>query len=350
MDSNKDFIRAQRKDEHIRYFLEQEEWGSNGFSDVILQNNSLPEIDAANISLESQFLGKTIAFPLMINAITGGTSYTGGINRELAELAKQFGLPIAVGSQTIAIHNPEMEDSFKRVRDICSDNVVVANLSAQSKQENVLRAVEMIQADAVQLHLNTPQEMCMNEGDRCFRGVLENITELIQNINVPVIVKETGFGMSFETAVKLKAAGVKYIDISGKGGTNFIEIENRRSFGRDHSFLSDWGVPTALSLLECRRADEELFIVCSGGITKSEEIVKALCMGANLTAMSGAILRILLKQNYGRAAEYLDRIIYEVKLMLLLLGAGSIDELRKTPYLLKGELRELYINKFCEKL
>ncbi len=337
-----DNIRQTRKDEHIKCFMDANTRSSNGFEDVVLLNNSLPEADFDEISTEYVFLNKYIDSPLMINAMTGGTEHTGEINRKLSRLAVKFNIPIAVGSQTIAFDDPKAADTFKRVREINKDGIVIANLSANMDIDSAYKAIDMIEADALQLHLNVAQELCMAEGDRCFRGALENIKEISALSGVPVIVKETGFGMSYETAVRLYDAGVKYIDISGKGGTNFVCIESLRNTERDCSFMRNWGIPTALSLLECRRANSDLFLICSGGISKSEEIVKALCMDADMVALGGSILRILVESGYDAAEKYLEQMIYEIKVFMLLLGAKDVTELKNVRYLMKGELKELY--------
>ncbi len=339
--------REKRKDEHIKFFLSANDNSSNGFEDVILQNNSLPEADFEEITTEYVFLNKYIDSPLMINAMTGGTEYTGDISRKLSRLAVKFNIPIAVGSQTIALDNPKAADTFKRVREINRDGIVIANLSANMDIDCAYKSIDMIEADAVQLHLNVAQELCMAEGDRCFRGALDNIKEINALSEVPVIVKETGFGMSFETAGRLYEAGVRYIDISGRGGTNFVSIESLRNIERDCSFMRNWGIPTALSLLECRKANSDLFLICSGGISTSEEIVKALCMDADMVALGGAVLRVLVEEGYDAAEKYLARLIYEVKALMLLLGAKDVTELKSVRYLLKGELRELYSYKFA---
>lgn len=337
-----DNIRGKRKDEHIKCFMDANTRSSNGFEDVVLLNNSLPEADFDEISTEYVFLNRYIDSPLMINAMTGGTEYTGEINRKLSRLAVKFNIPIAVGSQAIAFEDPKAADTFKRVREINKDGIVIANLSANMDIDSAYKAIDMIEADALQLHLNAAQELCMAEGDRCFRGALENIKEITALSGVPVIVKETGFGMSYETAARLYEAGVRYIDVSGKGGTNFVCIESLRNTERDCSFMQNWGIPTALSLVECRRANSDLFLICSGGITKSEEIVKALCMDADMVALGGSILRLLVESGYEAAEKYLQQMIYEIKVFMLLLGAKDVTELKNVRYLLKGELKEMY--------
>lgn len=340
-------MREKRKDEHVGFFLSSSVQDSNGFEDVILQNNSLPDADFDDVGTEYVFLNKYIDCPIMINAMTGGTEYTGEINSKLATLAVKFNIPIAVGSQTIAFENPKAADTFKRVREINRDGIVIANLSAGLGVDEAYKAIDMIEADAVQLHLNVVQEMCMPEGDRSFKGMLENIKEIVALSEVPVIVKETGFGMSFETAAKLYAAGVRYLDISGSGGTSFVDIEGFRNTERDCSFMKAWRIPTALSLLECRKASSDLFLICSGGISKPEEIVKALCMDADMAALGGAVLRVLLEKGYDAAEKYMEDLIYGIRVLMLFLGAKDISELKNVPYLLKGGLRELYSYKFA---
>lgn len=345
-ENNKDIIRASRKDEHINYFLKNRNTVSNGFEDVFLHNNSIPEINFDEICTELIFLNKKISFPLIINAMTGGTDFTKEINQNLSMLANKYNIPIAVGSQTIAINDSKRKNSFEVVREYNDSGIVIANLSALSSISNISSAVEMIEADAVQLHLNAPQEMCMEEGDRRFRGILDNIQKISNAIKVPVIVKETGFGMSYETVKKLYNASVRIVDISGKGGTNFIQIENNRNNNRNYDFLANWGIPTALSLLECRKVSKNMKIICSGGITKSEEITKALTMGADLVGISGKILETLLTQGYEQAEKLIESLIYETKVIMLLLGAKNINELKQKQFLVKGETKELIKSKF----
>ncbi len=339
-------LRGKRKDEHLKYFLSSTASGSNGFEDVILQNNSLPGVDFNEINTEYVFLDKYIDSPLMINAMTGGTEYSGELNRKLARLAVKFNIPIAVGSQTIAFDDPLAADTFKKVREINRDGIVIANLSANLGIEDAYKAIDMIEADAVQLHLNAVQEMCMAEGDRSFRGALDNIKQIAALSEVPVIVKETGFGMSFETAAKLYDAGIRYIDISGRGGTNFVSIETLRNSEMECTLTESLGIPTALSLLECRKANSDMFIICSGGMAKPEEVIKALCMDADMAALGGTILRILMEKGYEAAENYMEGLLYGIRVMMLLLGAKDITELKNVPYLLKGEIRELYGYKF----
>ena len=347
MDKEKDDkTRATRKDDHIKLFMQSTSAKNNGFKDIVIQNNALPEINFEDISTDQVFLDKVIDMPIMINAVTGGTDYTYDINKQLAELSMTYNIPMAVGSQTIAIHDISKQESFKIVREINKAGIIIANVSANSSYDSVCEAIEMVAADAIQLHLNTAQEICMREGDRDFKGILNNIKNIVHEAKVPVIVKEVGFGISYEAAKKFHHVGVKYVDTGGKGGTNFIAIEDSRNKDIDYSFLKHWGIPTALSLLECRNVSRDLHIICSGGITKGEEIVKAITMGAAITGISGLILRELLDKGYDGAKACIEKLQHEMKVFMLLLGAEDIEKLSKTNYLLKGELQQLYKQKF----
>ncbi|TDT62848.1 type 2 isopentenyl-diphosphate Delta-isomerase [Fonticella tunisiensis] len=338
---SKSQIRSARKKEHIHHFLHSNFEGDNYFKYIYLEHNSLPEIDFNDIDTKISFLGKKISFPIMINAMTGGFDRAVEINSSLARVAKKLNIPMAVGSQAIAVNDREYESSFRVVREILKDGVVISNINAFAGVDDVQRAIDMIEADGVQIHLNPAQEIVMPEGDRNFKGLLKNIENIVRKIDKPVIIKEIGFGISKDVAKRLLEVGVKYIDIGGSGGTNFIKIESARNEKFDFSELFEWGIPTALSLLECRSLSSDLNIICSGGIRRAEEVVKALCAGADMTGISGPILRELLNGGIEGAEKYLQNIIYKSKVIMLLLGKKNIQELKTVPYKVKGELKEL---------
>ncbi len=339
--TSKSELRSSRKKEHVQHFLDGNFEGDNFFRHIYLEHNSLPEVNFEEIDTKYSFLGKDIGFPVMINAMTGGFKDGVLINGNLARLAEKFNIPMAVGSQAIAVADKDYESSFKVVREILKNGVVISNINAFAGVDEVLRAIDMIQADAVQIHLNPAQEIVMPEGDRNFKGLLKNIENIVAKIDKPVIVKEIGFGISKDTARRLFKAGVRYIDIAGRGGTNFIKIESERNKEFEFSELFDWGIPTALSLLECRTVSSDLNIICSGGMKSADEIIKALCAGADMTGISGPILRELLEGGFEGADKYLQNIIYKSKVIMLLLGRKNIDELRTVPYRIKGELKEM---------
>lgn len=338
----KDLIRKDRKKEHIEYSLKSTYESDTLFKDIYIEHNSLPDLNLYEINGGTSFLGKNIKYPIMINAMTGGTKFSQEINRNLSKIAKNYGIPMAVGSQTIALRDKESYDSFKTVRETVGEKaVVIANLSAQASLEDVKFSMDLIDADAIQLHLNPAQELVMKEGDRDFKGVLKNIGKIVSNIEEPVIVKEVGFGISKDVAQRLYDIGIRYIDISGKGGTNFIEIENRRDDEIDFSDIYSWGIPTALSLIHCRSISEDLNIISSGGIRTSLDILKSLVVGANVVGIGGQILKELIEGGYEVANSYMEGLIYKLKILMLLTGSKNIEELKKLPYKIKGELKDL---------
>jgi len=230
-------MRSIRKREHIENYLKTSYHGDTLLGDVFLEHNALPNLDFDDIDTSIIYLGKQIDYPILINAMTGGSSLTQEINRDLSTLAKEFNIPMAVGSQTIALEEEEAKESFKIVREIIGDGIVISNLSGQATVEQARQALDLVQGDAIQIHLNPAQELVMEEGDRNFRGVIDNIEAIVKNIDKPIIVKEVGFGVSRDVAQKLYNIGVRNLDISGYGGTNFIEIENLRNPAFDFTEL-----------------------------------------------------------------------------------------------------------------
>jgi len=338
-------MRKKRKKEHVENYLRTRYEGDTLLGDVFLQHNALPNLHLDDIDTKTIFLGKTVDHPIIINAMTGGSDFSREINRDLSLLAKKFKIPMAVGSETIALcEEEECQDSFRIVRDnIGTDGIVISNLGAQASLEDVKRALDIVNGDAIQLHLNPAQEVVMLEGDRDFRGVLKNIETIVNGIDKPVIIKEVGFGISKEVASNLYSVGVRNIDISGFGGTNFIEIENIRYNNMDFSDLYSWGIPTALSLIKCRELPTDLKLIASGGIKNSMDIIKALIIGGDIVGISGELLSYLLHGGYENAETYLEGLIYKMKVLMLLLGKQNINELKTTEYKLTGELRELII-------
>ena len=336
-------MRKTRKKENVENYLRTTYKGDTLLGDIFLQHNALPDLNLDEIDVKTTFLGKSIDYPIIINAMTGGSEFSQEINRDLSLLAKEFNIPMAVGSQDIVLCEDEgCRESFKVVRDnIPAEGIVIANLGGQASLEQVKLAVELIDADAIQLHLNPAQEAVMLEGEREFRGVLDNIASIVKGLDKPVIVKEVGFGISKEVATKLYEVGVRNIDISGFGGTNFIEIENIRYNNIDFSDLYDWGIPTALSLIKCRELPEDLNLIASGGIRNSLDIIKSLILGGKVVGISGELLSYLLHGGYENAKDYLEAVIYKMRILMLLLGKRNIKELRDVEYKITGELKDL---------
>lgn len=336
-------MRKQRKQEHVESYLKSEYEGDTLFEDVFLFNNSLPELNFEDIDMSTEFLGKKVDYPIMINAMTGGAEFAEEINRDLAILAKEFNIPMAVGSQTITLSDEEgCCESFMVVRETMDKGVVLGNLSGHASVEDAKKAVDLIDADGLQIHLNPAQEMAMLEGDRDFTGVLKNVEAIVKNLDKPVVVKEVGFGMSKDVVKRLQDVGVKNIDISGSGGTNFIEIENSRCNTMDFSEFYSWGIPTALSIINANEVrNEGVTLIASGGVKTATDVIKSLVLGADMVGISGEILSYLMHGGFGTAKEYLELIIYKMKVLMMMLGAKDLAELKKNEYKITGKLKDL---------
>ncbi|MDO5726012.1 MAG: type 2 isopentenyl-diphosphate Delta-isomerase [Tissierellia bacterium] len=335
-------MRIFRKQEHVENCMKAEYQGDNLFSDVFLYNNSIPEVDFDKIDCSIEFLGKRISYPLMINAMTGGYEFSKKINSDFAKLSLEYNIPMALGSQTIAIEDNSQITSFTIARKENPNGIIIGNMSANSDLDYVKKAVDMLEANAMQLHLNAVQELIMDEGDRQFKGILKNIEKIVKHIEVPIIVKEVGFGMSKDTIKTLYDIGVKYVDISGHGGTNFIEIEDIRNPKLDASELYGWGIPTALALYEANDLKyEDLFLIASGGIKDALQMAKSIAMGANMVAVSGELLKYLIHGEYNYAAEYLEGLLYKFKIVMAITACSTIEELSKLDYKITGRLKDL---------
>lgn len=307
--------------------------GSSAFEDVYLLQDSIPELALEEIDLRTDFLGKSLRYPLLINALTGGTDQAKNINRILACKASKFGLAMAVGSMTIAIEEPAQWDSFTIVREMNPDGIILANLGANSSYHQAREVVNMIQADGLQLHFNVPQELAMGEGDRNFHGIIDNVSRIVDSCPVPVIAKEVGFGFSRETVAKLFAAGVRIFDNGGKGGTNFLSIEDQRNGMFDHQ-LDDWGIPTAISLAEIVSMHLPVQVVASGGIRTAADIAKAIAMGADIAGITGLFLKILLYAGQDELDRRIESLLYQLQSVFLMSGARDCSMIRTKPVLI----------------
>lgn len=332
-------MRQSRKIDHINYALAEPDVTSAGFSDVNLVHRSVPELNWVDIDTSVDFLAKKLTAPIIINAMTGGHPDVRGINGCLAAAAKEAGVAIALGSQRAALEDDSVIGTFKVVREVYPKGVLIANLSAHCTVDEARRVVEMIEADALQLHVNIPQELAMAEGDRNFSGMLSSISRVVEHLEVPVIVKEVGFGMSMETALQLHRAGVKMIDISGRGGTNFISIEEGRSDNTNTAIegISHWGISTVTSLAEVKHLNLPLYTVASGGVRTSYDMAKAIALGANLTGISRPFLQTLLDHGQQGLDQLLDKLITGLKKIMLMCGAKNIEQLQKVPVVITGE-------------
>lgn len=335
-----DELRRQRKDEHIENYLKTEYRSKTLLDNVYLEHNALSKIDYDKIDTSIEFMGEKIAMPIMVNAMTGGGEASEDINTDLANICSDFSIPMAVGSEAIALTDPEARPSFEVVKEH-DDIIRIGNLGFNHKLEDYQFARDLIDAHAMQVHLNIGQELIMEEGDRDFTNCLENIKSISKGLDVPLIAKEVGFGISKEVAQKLVDAGVTYIDVAGMGGTNFVEIEDLRNFETDFSELYSWGIPTAKSILDVRSVSDDIFLIGSGGIRNAVDVAKALILGADMCAISGEVLSYLMRGGYEYTSGYLKDLNRKLKIVMGLLGVENIEELKKVPYKLTGKLKDM---------
>lgn len=342
-----------RKADHIRISLQkdvQARYASTGFEDVYFVHQALPEIDRNKIHLNTKVFNHNFSAPILVGAITGGTHEAMKINGYIAEAVEELGLGMGVGSQRAAIEEEKLEPTYRIVRDRAPNAFLIANIGAPQLVrgygvKEVEKAVEMIEADALAIHLNPLQEAVQPEGETNYSGVIQKMDEIVEKLSIPVIVKETGAGMSTGTAKKLEQIGVEGVDVSGVGGTSWAAVEYYRAETAEDEFHKrlgesfwDWGIPTVTSLVEVGQSTE-LTIIASGGVRTGKDVAKALALGANLASMSTPILRPA-TESTNKVKDVLNYIIEELRNTMFLVGAKSIEELNKAPVVLLGKTAE----------
>ncbi|OLS40224.1 type 2 isopentenyl-diphosphate Delta-isomerase [Bacillus sp. MRMR6] len=331
--------RSERKWDHIRFALKNQKGQRfNAFDDIQFIHQSLPNINVSDVRLDQKIGELYLSSPIFINAMTGGGGEkTFEINRELSKVARSSGLTMAVGSQMSAIKDKNERYTYEVVREENPDGVLLANLGSEATPHQAKLAVDMIAANALQIHLNVIQELTMPEGDRDFTGALRRIEEIVNEVNVPVIVKEVGFGMSKDTVESLVNIGVSAVDVGGFGGTNFAEIENsRRSHSHSLAFFNNWGIPTPISILEASQISG-ITVIGSGGFTSGLEIAKGIASGANIIGFAGNFLRILMEDGIDALSEHIDSLQKELIMIMTAVGANSIKELQSAPIMISGD-------------
>jgi isopentenyl-diphosphate delta-isomerase len=342
-----------RKADHIKISLNQNVQArkvTTGFEDIYFTHKALPEIDKQKIDLSTTVFNHKFAAPLIVGAITGGTPEATKINATIAEAIEELGLGMGVGSQRAAIEDKKLEKTFAIARKKAPTAFLIANIGGVQLVhgyglKEAEKAIEMIEADALAIHLNPLQEVVQKEGQTNFKGVLEKIGEIAKEVDVPVIVKETGAGVAAEEAKKLEAAGVKGIDVSGAGGTSFAAVEYYRIKRRARSFQRrlgdvfwDWGIPTAISVVEVSQT-VNIEVVASGGIRDGVEMAKALALGASLTSLSQPALQTAAK-GVKEIMEALSLLVGELRNSMFLVGADSIQALQEIPIVVMGKTAE----------
>lgn len=321
---------TRRKDDHISICLQKEVnfQKKNGFENYDFVHKALPELDLADIDTSTTFLAKHFSFPFFIEALTGGSPAAARINQNLAKAAEIVGIGMGVGSQRAMMMNPALTYTYQ-VRETAPTILLLGNIGAtqlrELKNDDIVAMVNAIEADGLAVHLNAAQEMCQPEGDRDWRNVLSDIRRICAKTPFPVMIKETGCGIDAGTASRLAEAGAASLDIAGAGGTSFTKVEYYRGTQTSTAFW-EWGIPTAVSLQQCREA-VTLPLIASGGMRNGVECAKAIAMGASLSGFGLPLLKAA-QQSYRDVEQYLKFMGQELKKVMLLVGAKNIDQLK----------------------
>ena len=357
-------ITQHRKNEHIALAAEQYQAQADaGFDAVRLMPNALPQIALEEVDASVRVLnvgGNSVGgnsagennakwrSPLYINAMTGGSAAAQEINAQLARVAAKTGVAMASGSLSAALRDATLRDTFSVIRSENPHGFVMANVSAGTSSDDALRAVSMLQANALQVHLNAAQELVMPEGDRDFRDWLHNIERIVRACEaerVPVIVKETGCGMTARDVLRLRDVGVRTVDVSGRGGTNFVAIENaRRARGANvlgarganmlgnYDYLANWGLTTVESLRDIRNCEalksDPVEIFASGGVRTPLDVVRALALGASAVGVAGEFLHTLVHEGEDALAQQITEWQEQIRVIMALLGCTTVADLQ----------------------
>ncbi len=329
---------SSRKADHIHINLNEsvESGLSSGLDYYHFPHQALPELDLDQIRLDFSLFGKEIAAPVFISSMTGGTDQAEKINHNLAAAAQHAGIPMGVGSQRAMLEEPALASTFQ-VREVAPDITLFANLGAVQLNyglsvEDCQRVVDMIEANALILHLNALQEAVMADGNTDFSGLLNKIEEVCKTLTVPVIAKEVGWGISSRAARQLVDAGVSAIDVAGAGGTSWTEVEMHRAQNEPQRQVAaafiDWGIPTAESIQLVKEAAPDLPVFASGGIRSGVDITKSIALGAMMAGMAGPFLRAAVDSPEA-VLEVIQGIIREIQISMFAAGVKDLDVLRQ---------------------
>lgn len=321
---------------------------------VQLIHNALPEINFDDIDLSTTFLNRSFSAPLIIDSMTGGTDEAFIINKRLGQIAEKYGFGMGLGSQRAGLKSEKLVQSYSIARKVAPNAFLIANIGGAQLSEglsnsDINKIIRMIDADAIAIHLNPLQELIQPEGEPRFKGILQKISDLVNEVEIPIIVKEVGSGISSEVALKLVNAGVCAINVAGAGGTSWAGIEKIRA-DKTKSYIKsqlgklfwDWGIPTALSILLISKT-VDIPIIASGGLRNGLEATKCLILGSNMCAMAYPFLK-----KASESEEELDRftqlLLSEIKGTMFLTGSSNIKSLKNTRYILTDKLANILDN------
>lgn len=326
-----------RKKEHVDLSVNHQVTYNKktGFDRYDFMHNALPEVNVSDVDLSARLLGREFSFPLFISSMTGGYSEAGAVNTIIAEFCEEKNLPFGVGSQRVILENPDQEESFSIVRSHAPTAFIAANIGGAQligglEDTKIRKMIDSIQADAVIVHLNPLQELMQQEGDRNFLGIEEGIADLVKKVDCPLIVKETGAGISSNVAQRLLDIGVSVIDVAGAGGTSWSKVENLRENQTDpmHEF-DDWGLSTVecIRQVDSLRTNYSFEMIASGGIRSAFDILKAIALGADFTASAQPIIKAIVNGGLDPLHELFSNWEKQARYILTLVGCDSVDKL-----------------------
>jgi isopentenyl-diphosphate Delta-isomerase len=343
-----------RKKEGIDIPLKEQVQGKENstlFEEILYLHNALPEVDYDQIDITTTFLNKKFSAPLIIDSMTGGTDEALLINKRLGQVAEKFGLGMGLGSQRAGLRSDKLVESYSVARRVAPNAFLIANIGGAQlaeglSKEDVKRIIKMIDANALAIHLNPLQELIQPEGEPRFSGILNKISDIVKEIDIPIIVKEVGSGISPQVAIQLQQVGVKSINVAGSGGTSWAGIEKIRADNVNNYIKSnlgelfwDWGIPTALSIILVSRV-VKIPIIASGGIRNGLEIAKSLSLGAHMCAMAYPFLRAAAESD-SALEDFTQLVLAQLKGTMFLVGALNLVEMRNTRYILKDKLASI---------
>lgn len=338
----------QRKKDHVQICVHEEVAYSQkpSFDQYELKHCALPECSLDEVNLKSSFLGKTFFAPFMISSMTGGYANGGHINKQLARIAQHFDIPMGLGSQRVMVENPETQSSFSVVREVAPSIFIASNIGGVQlaiwERQNLLEKhlntiVESVRANALIVHLNPLQELMQVEGDRDFRGVLNAIQKTVHLLRgLPVIVKETGAGITDSVAEKLLNSGIHAIDVAGASGTSWAKVElkrNKTTQDEDlvgtHSIFSNWGISTleCLQMVSPLKTNKSFELIASGGVYTAIDMLKSFALGADMVAFATPLIKKLVNEGENESTEYLQQIFNELRIGLCLCGVKSPNQM-----------------------
>ncbi|WP_392478776.1 type 2 isopentenyl-diphosphate Delta-isomerase [Nostoc sp. C110] len=327
-----------RKADHIRICLEEDVQShqiTNGLERYRFTHSCLPELNHDEIDISTAFLGKHLGAPLLISSMTGGTEQAAILNQRLAQVAQHYKIAMGVGSQRVAVEKPQVADTFA-VRKYAPDVLLFANLGAVQLNykyglDECLRVVDILEADALILHINPLQECIQPKGDTNFRGLLDKISTLCSKLPVPVIAKEVGNGISAAIANKLIAAGVAAIDVAGAGGTSWAKVESERAENplqrRLGKTFADWGLPTAECITTIRAIAPDVPLIASGGLRHGLDVAAAIALGADIAGLAMPFLQAAAISETA-VAELAEVLIAEITTVLFCTGNATLYQLK----------------------